>query len=58
MSPPTGITMPLTSVLNFGPGVTRANNAIAEVNATGSFTVFNNSVAATDVLIDVVGYFK
>jgi hypothetical protein len=51
---------PMTSVLNFGAGVTRANNAVVQVSTDGDgrVTVVNDSRAAVDVLLDLVGYFQ
>lgn len=51
---------PGTSTLNFGPGQTRANNAILEVSVTGALA--GESVLAgggqVDLIVDVNGYFK
>jgi hypothetical protein len=53
-------TPPMTSILNFSAGVTRANNAVVQVSADGNgrVTVVNNSGAAVDVLLDLNGYFQ
>ncbi|HEX9185748.1 MAG TPA: S8 family serine peptidase, partial [Vicinamibacteria bacterium] len=52
-------TAPNTSVLNFGAGVTRANNAIVGLNAAGQMAVFNSmATGTTDFVLDVVGYFE
>jgi hypothetical protein len=52
-------TTPNTSVLNFGAGVTRANNAIVGLNAAGQMAVFNAmATGTTDFVLDVVGYFE
>jgi hypothetical protein len=49
---------PDTSVINFVPGYTRANNAVLSIDATGSVKVENGSVGTVQLLIDVVGYFE
>ena len=49
---------PATSVINFVPGYTRANNAVLSVDATGAIKVENGSLGALQLLIDVVGYFE
>jgi len=52
-------TLPGTSALSFRPGITRANNALVYLSATGSmFTVFNNCAAPVDLVVDVNGYFE
>jgi uncharacterized repeat protein (TIGR01451 family) len=54
--------IPLVSNINFGPGVTRANNAIILLATNGAGTLGAESVISggggVDILIDVVGYFK
>ena len=56
---PLGIAPPLASTINFGPGQTRANNAIVQLGAGGSIVVENGqSSGATHVILDVVGYFR
>lgn len=52
--------MPGAAVVNFGPGVTRANNAIVRASADGqvSLTVFNRSTGSTHAVVDVTGYFQ
>jgi len=49
-----------TSNLNFGAGQTRANNSILMLatDGTGTVGVLNSSASATQVLIDVNGYFQ
>jgi hypothetical protein len=54
---PTGGAPPPVSILNFTTGSTVANAAIVPTNTgTGSITV--NSSAATDLLVDINGYFS
>jgi len=49
-----------TSAINFNAGRVRANNAILELatDGTGTFGLQNTAAGTTDVLVDVVGYFK
>jgi len=53
-------TPPGTSVLNFGPGQTRANNAILLLATDGSGTVkvLSATSGSVDLVIDVAGYFE
>jgi lysyl endopeptidase len=53
-----GTTPPATSVINFVPGVTRANNAILVVDANGAIQVENGSAGTVNFILDVVGYFR
>jgi len=48
------------SVLSFGLGVTRANNALAPISATGTLKIKPNltAQATMHVVVDVVGYFQ
>jgi len=56
---PLGVALPTTSTINYGAGQTRANNAIVQVGAGGSIAVTcGQSSGATDLIIDVVGYFR
>jgi hypothetical protein len=59
---PGGASAPLASVLNFGAGQTRANNAILALSGDGlgTLTVKANLAAAGSVqlLLDVTGYFQ
>lgn len=59
---PGGASAPLASVLNFGAGQTRANNAILALSqdSLGTLTVRANLAAAGSVqlLLDVTGYFE
>lgn len=57
---PGGSSAPLTSTINFGPGQTRANNAILPLAPDGSLVVTpvvlgNGTV---HVIVDVTGYFE
>jgi len=56
---PVGVTPPLASTINYGPGQTRANNAIVQLGA-GDFigVACGQSSGTTHVIIDVVGYFR
>ncbi|MFY9823651.1 MAG: hypothetical protein WAM82_19880 [Thermoanaerobaculia bacterium] len=56
VEPPT----PSNSVISFGLGAIRANNAIAPISATGTLKIKPNlsGSAAMHVLVDVVGYFQ
>jgi hypothetical protein len=52
---------PATSVINFMPGRTRANNAVVMLASSGSgaFSVRNDTPGlSVDVVVDVNGYFK
>ena len=53
---PTGSPKPSTSTLNFGPGETASNQTILKVGTDGTVT-FANAVGATNVVVDIVGYF-
>jgi hypothetical protein len=56
---PLGASLPTTSSISFRPGRTRANNSMIYLSETGSiFTVFNNSSAPVDFIVDVNGYFQ
>jgi hypothetical protein len=56
---PGDVSLPGTSAVSFVPGKTRANNAVVYLSATGAiFTVFNNSTAPVDFILDVNGYFR
>ena len=59
---PGGASAPLASILNFGAGQTRANNAILALSqdGLGTLTVRANLAAAGSVqlLLDVTGYFE
>ena len=53
---PDGTAKPGTSNINFGAGQLRSNFAIVPVGADGEID-FADSGAATDLIVDVVGYF-
>jgi hypothetical protein len=56
---PGGTALPLVSALNYSPGQTRANNAIAPLGAGGSLAVYcGQSSGTAHVIIDVNGYFE
>ncbi|MEO6325754.1 MAG: reprolysin-like metallopeptidase, partial [Thermoanaerobaculia bacterium] len=49
---------PIASTINFTLGTTRANNALVDLahDASGTFTVVNNSAGAVQLIVDVNGY--
>jgi hypothetical protein len=51
---------PLTSLLNFGAGLTRANNAIVPLafDASGTLKVRAETTGTVHFILDVVGYFQ
>jgi uncharacterized repeat protein (TIGR01451 family) len=51
---------PVTSVINFQPGIVRANNAIVTIADDGTIQVkFNlNGGGTSHLIIDIMGYFK
>jgi hypothetical protein len=55
-----GGTPPLVSTINFGPGQTRANNAVATLSAAGELSVRCDMALGTTVelILDVNGYFE
>ena len=57
---PAGTSTPGTSVLNFGAGRTRANNAIISVSQDGTsgIAIYNLSAGANQLIIDIIGYFR
>ncbi|MFB6614395.1 hypothetical protein ACIGFK_11555 [Streptomyces sp. NPDC085524] len=55
---PGGGPVPASSNLNFTAGQTIANSVIVPVSADGKISVFNGAWAATDVVVDVVGYYS
>jgi DNA-binding beta-propeller fold protein YncE len=56
---PTGAAAPTSSVLNFRPGMTRANNATLKLGPSGALTVAPALAAGyVHVLVDVVGYWQ
>lgn len=53
--------LPLASTINFGPGQTRANNALTRLSSNGSghLSVKNDqATGSVHLLIDVTGYFE
>ncbi len=56
---PSDASLPNTSSISFGALQTRANNALVYLSATTTtFSVFNNSAASLDFVLDVNGYFQ
>jgi hypothetical protein len=57
---PGGAPLPLASTINFSPGQTRANNAIAPLSANGTLSVFSGQPPGNTVhfILDVNGYFQ
>jgi uncharacterized repeat protein (TIGR01451 family) len=56
---PAGTPLPLVSTVNYAPGQTRANNAVALLSSTGALAVQCDQAGGTvDLIIDVNGYFK
>jgi uncharacterized repeat protein (TIGR01451 family) len=56
---PAGTSLPLVSTINYAPGQTRANNAVALLSATGALAVQCDQAGGTvDLIVDVNGYFK
>ena len=56
---PLGVAAPLASTINYGPGQTRANNAIIKLGSGDSIAVTcGQSSGATHFIVDVVGYFR
>ncbi len=52
-------TMPVSSTVNFTAGVTRANNAVLRLGASGRFSAFCSMPAGTaHLVVDVAGYFE
>jgi uncharacterized repeat protein (TIGR03803 family) len=54
---PAGGTLPLVSLLNSSDGRIKANAAIIPAGASGAISVYAYSHAATNVVIDMSGYF-
>jgi hypothetical protein len=54
---PTGGSPPLTSTINFRPGLTRANNAILSLAPAGNFDVACAGTGTVHFILDVTGYF-
>jgi hypothetical protein len=56
---PGGTTVPLTSTINYNPGVVRANNAIIPLGSLYDLAVHCGQASGTvDMVIDVNGYFQ
>jgi hypothetical protein len=56
---PGGTPLPLVSTINYAPGQTRANNAIAPLGGGGTLAVFCGQASGTaQLIIDVNGYFE
>jgi hypothetical protein len=56
---PSDILRPNTSTISFRAGRTRANNAIVSFSkSSATFSVFNNSAATVDFILDVNAYFR
>jgi hypothetical protein len=56
---PAGTQVPLASTINYGPGQTRANNAVATLNDLGELAVRCTQASGTaHVILDVTGYFE
>ena len=56
---PVGSPQPLVSVINYAPGQTRANSAVAPLGPSGALNVFvGQSAGGVHVIIDVTGYFR
>jgi len=55
---PGGTAPPPTSTINFGAGLTRANNAISLLGTEGDLTALLSSAPSAHVIIDVNGYFE
>ena len=54
---PAGLTRPLASNLNFGPGQTIPNLVIVKLGTGGKFSVYN-AVGSTHVIADVFGWYS
>ena len=55
---PAGLPLPLVSTINFRAGLTRANNAILVLGASGDFVVSCAGSGTVDFILDVNGYFQ
>ena len=56
---PSDVAKPNASSVSFAAGRTRANNDVVVLSGSGtSFSVFNNSAASVDFILDVNGYFQ
>jgi len=55
---PADVSPPSTSVLNFRPGQTRANNLQLTLSADGQVKIYNDSPASVQIILDVNGYWQ
>ncbi|MGW5851078.1 PKD domain-containing protein [Streptomyces sp. NPDC055254] len=55
---PSGRQPPSTSSVNYGAGQTVANSVIVPIGADGRISIRNGGWDATDVVVDVVGYYS
>jgi hypothetical protein len=56
---PGGGVTPPTSVINYGPGQTRANNAIAPLGVSGELgTRCDQASGTVHLILDINGYFE
>jgi hypothetical protein len=56
---PAATPRPTTSVVNFGAGQTRANNAIVRLGTAAAVTLFSGQPGGTvHVVVDVNGWFE
>jgi hypothetical protein len=56
---PVGSPQPLVSGINYAPGQTRANNAVAPLGPSGALNVFvGQATGDVHVIVDVTGYFR
>jgi len=55
---PAGSYPPLASVVNYNPGITRANNAVVPLNTAGQAAVRCGPTGTSHVIIDLAGYFR
>ena len=53
-----GLPLPTSTDINFGPNQTRANNAMVGLDASGRIDVKNDGAGSVHVIIDVNGYFQ
>jgi len=53
-----GAPAPLVSSLNYAAGLTRANNAVTPLSASGQIAVHCAPSGTTHVIVDVNGYFQ
>ncbi|MEO6325983.1 MAG: hypothetical protein ABIT01_03835, partial [Thermoanaerobaculia bacterium] len=48
------------TVISYGAGITRANNGLVQISSdgTGTLGIFNGTAVATNVIVDVTGWFE